>query len=495
MIIRFSAFHQALTSGQFPVRFVDRLNNNYGYPVMNFLYPLPFYLSEFPKLISLDFTWSVKSVFILSTIASSLAMYWCLSKRFSAVASLTGAVVYLYIPYRFVDLYVRGSIGESLAFVFPPLCFLAVYQIKNGKKIYLPILSFFMALLILSHNIIAILFIPLIIFESFLLLKGKSKEAFLSIGLGFLLSSFFWLPAILDLKYVKFSQIKISEVSNHLVAPLKVFVPSWDYGPNPNSKDGLSVQFGVVSLFVFLATIVSITFSKKRDILIVTFLAIYASIFFLMTKTSEPLWSLVPFIDIIQFPWRLLSVIVFISAFFAAFTVNWARNKTLTASLVILASIVSTFPYTFPKSFENYPDGYYSTNEDTTTVRDEYMPLWVTEKPLQRASSRIESSPEAKIENVKGKGTNYRAQITASSDTTVTVNTIYFPGWQVIANGSKTAIDYSNPSGLITFKLPKGLYNVKINYGKTRVHLLAELISLTGLLITGYRFFFYLKRR
>ena len=44
MVIRFTAFHQTLAVGQFPVRFVDRLNNNYGYPVVNFLYPLPFYL-------------------------------------------------------------------------------------------------------------------------------------------------------------------------------------------------------------------------------------------------------------------------------------------------------------------------------------------------------------------------------------------------------------------------------------------------------------------
>src|SRR3990172_7861508 len=75
IVIRFSAFHQTLASGQFPVRFVDRLNNNYGYPVLNFLYPLPFYLSEAPKALGFDFVDSVKIVFILSTIASSLAMF------------------------------------------------------------------------------------------------------------------------------------------------------------------------------------------------------------------------------------------------------------------------------------------------------------------------------------------------------------------------------------------------------------------------------------
>src|SRR3990167_6988014 len=80
MVIRQSAFHQALSSGQFPVRFVDRLNNNYGYPVLNFLYPLPFYTAEIPKLLGLGFVDSVKAIFVLSTTASTIAMFWALSQ-------------------------------------------------------------------------------------------------------------------------------------------------------------------------------------------------------------------------------------------------------------------------------------------------------------------------------------------------------------------------------------------------------------------------------
>ena len=72
MVIRFSAFHQTLTGGQFPVRFVDRLNNNYGYPVLNFLYPLPFYLSEIPKILGIGFVDSVKITFIASSVFSAV---------------------------------------------------------------------------------------------------------------------------------------------------------------------------------------------------------------------------------------------------------------------------------------------------------------------------------------------------------------------------------------------------------------------------------------
>src|SRR3989344_9243145 len=102
MIIRFTAFHQTLKTGQLPVRFVDRLNNNYGYPVLNFLYPLPFYFSEIPKVLGFNFVDSIKATFVFSTVLSVVAMFWALSQFFSRYASLAGSIVYLFIPYRFV---------------------------------------------------------------------------------------------------------------------------------------------------------------------------------------------------------------------------------------------------------------------------------------------------------------------------------------------------------------------------------------------------------
>src|SRR3989344_5162280 len=149
MVIRFSAFHQTLSSGQFPVRFVDRLNNNYGYPVLNFLYPLPFYFAEIPKVLGFGFVNSIKIIFVVSTVASVVIMFWALTQVFSKEAGFAGAALYLFAPYRFVDLYVRGSIGENLAFAIIPLILGVLFKIAKGSKIFLPILSISVALLIL----------------------------------------------------------------------------------------------------------------------------------------------------------------------------------------------------------------------------------------------------------------------------------------------------------------------------------------------------------
>ena len=255
MIIRFSAFHQTLRSGQFPVRFVDRLNNNYGYPVLNFLYPLPFYLAEIPKVLGFGFVDSIKIVFVLSTVSSALAMFWALSQIFDKRASLAGSIVYLFIPYRFVDLYVRGSLGESLAFAIVPLVAGCIFKIAKGNKLYMPLLSISTACLILSHNVIAILFLPFFLIISLVLIEKDKIKTVNTFIMGILISTFFWLPALYDLRFVRLSQIDISNVADHLVNPLNLIIPSWGYGPNPNEPSGLSVQFGLVTLAIILSAI------------------------------------------------------------------------------------------------------------------------------------------------------------------------------------------------------------------------------------------------
>src|SRR5258706_6634400 len=55
MIIRLSAFYEGLSSGQFPVRFLPRLNEGLGYPVADFLYPLFLYIAALLHIIKIPF--------------------------------------------------------------------------------------------------------------------------------------------------------------------------------------------------------------------------------------------------------------------------------------------------------------------------------------------------------------------------------------------------------------------------------------------------------
>lgn len=489
MVIRFTAFHQTLRAGQFPVRFVDRLNSNYGYPVLNFLYPLPFYLAEIPKILGFNFVDSIKAVFVVSTVFSSLAMFWALSRKFDKYSSLAGSILYLFTPYRFVDLYVRGSLGECLAFAFVPLCLGAILNIQKGKRIYFPVLSVSIALLILSHNVIALLFLPLLLIISLILIKKNRSYLLMSFLLGILISSFFAAPALYDLRFVRLPQIKIGNPQDHLANLIDLVIPKWGYGPTPNGANALPVQLGIVPLFIALAAFYSQIIKENRNFLVQLFLGIFVLITFLMSKLSAPIWASMPFSDLIQFPWRLLSITVFISSFLTAYVISNGKNKKTLSFIVVAAGIISTILYIKPASFTDKGDGFYSTNEGTTTVRDEYLPLWVKRQNPVRADTKIQVTGNTVVEKQNIRPTFYTATIKSDTGANVQVNSIYFPGWQVKVDGEITPIDYMNDFGLINFQLPAGKHEVIIKYTESPVATAADIVSIIAVLITGFSFY------
>lgn len=494
MVIRFSAFHQTLRSGQFPVRYVERLNNNYGYSVLNFLYPLPFYLAEIPKIVGFNFVDSIKITFVISTLTSVLAMYWALSQYFTNKASFTGSIVYLFAPYRFVDLYIRGSLGENMAFSIIPFILGSIFKISKDKQIYFPALSFSVALLIVAHNVIAILFIPFFIALIFTLTKKNFLKSLVFITIGILISSFFWIPALFDLQFVRLSQIKVSEVAEHLIPFSKLIYSRWGYGGVPSQQDGFSAQIGVLSAVIFLVTLYLNFKNKQKNLLINVLITIFLLSIFLITPFSSFIWKNIPFIDIIQFPWRVLSLIVFITALFSAYLVE-KSGKNYLWILIITAAIISTFIYTKPNKFVQREEGFYTTNESSTTVMDEYLPLWVKEKPVSRANEKIITPTSSQILEKHINPLKYSFTIKGEQDSNIQINTVYFPGFKARVDGEDTQIAYDNPDGLMQIKLPKGTHNVIINFGKTPVHLTSEIISLNALLITGFLFIYSWRKK
>ena len=157
MVIRFSAFYEALRSGQFPVRFLARLNNGFGYPVSNFLYPLFMYLGSPIHVLGFSFVNTVKIVLGLSLVFSSIFTFLWLRKFFDNASSFLGAVFYTLYPYHLYDVYIRGSVGEVLALSIVPFI---LWQIERRSIIFT---SFGIGFLILSHNTLALLFLPLLL--------------------------------------------------------------------------------------------------------------------------------------------------------------------------------------------------------------------------------------------------------------------------------------------------------------------------------------------
>lgn len=467
MIIRFSAFHQALSDGQFPVRFLGRLNHEYGYPVTNFVYPGFMYLGEVIKILGFGFIDVIKITLGITLIESGIFTYLWLSKFFGKASAYMGALVYMYFPYHLFDMYTRGSVGEVLGLAIVPFI---LWQMER-RSIFFS--SIGIAGLVLAHNTLAFLFMPLLFAYGIVdIYAGKKKRDlfgmyFWTFILGIGMASFFWIPAIFDLHHTIFSKVTIAKFDEY-------------FAPLPLIGTGTIVIFLLIPVLFFVKKIRIV----KHRLTLLLYIFGVASII-LASSLGSPIWYILP-ASFIQFPFRLLSITILSTAFLSAFIVDQFRDKKQIGVVVILTVlfIFSAVPYIKPKVFIERIDAYYATNEATTTVANEYMPSWVKKIPDQRPPSPVEVlKGEANIQNVVKNSRIIRFDVQVFKNTELQINTLYFPGWFAWVNGKEYRLQTYNPHGAMIMKLSPGNNEVILEWKETPLRLLADGLSLFAFLV------------
>lgn len=455
MIIRLTAFYQSLAEGQFPVRFLGRLNYSYGYPVANFLYPGFLYIGSLLHFIGFSFVDSVKLILGLSTAGSAFFLFLWLKRHFSGIASFAGTVSFLFSPYLVYDMYKRGSVGEVLATT--PL-FAALYSIDAKKRWLFPL---GIALLIISHNSLALLFL---FFIALYLVKQKRQEFIFPFLLGIGLASFFWMPALYERKFVQFDSVIISK-------PFEYFITGnlfWLIGP----------AFVLASFFL-------LTGKEKKPVNGVFMLICFFTSVWFASVFSLPLWSLPQFSRLFQFPYRMLAVGLITGPWIVASTIEvFTKKRVLLLFLFGIIGIGSIAWSNSHISFVNRPEGYYTTNEATTTVANEYMPRWVHDLPEARVSKRIEvNKGNATIVTNTITTQKLDVSIDAKEESVVQINTIYYPGWGITIDSQPVVIDYQNQQGVMRVTVPIGKHRLQGEFRETVSRFLVDLLSLISFVL------------
>jgi hypothetical protein len=112
---------QTFAEGQLPLRWAGTLNYGCGVPIFNFFYPLLYYLVIIVFSFSKDMFLSFKIISFLSLLIGTAFFYlWAKNETGDKWVGLAGAILYLYAPYRFLLIYVRGS-PEYLAYAIWPV--------------------------------------------------------------------------------------------------------------------------------------------------------------------------------------------------------------------------------------------------------------------------------------------------------------------------------------------------------------------------------------
>lgn len=499
-VVRAVEMFREVKDGQFPPRISGTLNSGYGYPLFNFAYPFPYYLSLVLHATGLSFLLSIKFLFALSVPLSAIFMYLAAKKLWQeTLAGVLAAILYIYVPYRMVDLYVRGSLGESLSFVLFPLILYLLFIFLEEKKILAGILaSISFAILVLTHNIMAVYFLLLLgLFLIASLIQGEKKyiKPFLLFGfLGLSLSCYFWLPALIEKQYILLSITPIAERTLHFPTLQQLFIPSWNYGVPP-AKDAFSYQLGIpytLLLIIFISmTIYAVVKKKLQSRILLFVLGVLALFFFLFSPLSNVVWKHLPLLNEINYPWTLLLPMTFLISLTSGVLVKEKLLRIILFGIVILA-IFLTIPYASPSRFETRDDTYYISNDATTTSSKELMPLWVKEYPTNMPDKKVVSENPSDISREIFSSNKFSFLINSPKDQVVTINRIYYPGWEIKVNGSTTPISYENKKGVMMLKVPAGNVVVTGILYETPLRLISDIISILSLLCI---LIIYLKRK
>lgn len=206
-----------------------------------------------------------------------------------------------------------------------------------------------------------------------------------------------------------------------------------------------------------------------------------------MTSYASIIWSGVSLIQKFQFPWRFLSIIVFITAFIGALVVESLNKGVRFWFIIILLGLISVSnDYWKANEYLLRPESFYTDIYRGTTDTGESAPIWSVRFMERQPKDTIEViSGSAEIIKNKRSSIMHSYTINSKEKARIRENTLYFPGWHVLVDGKETEIQFQDPAnrGLITFFVEEGKHTVSIIFKETKLRFLADLVSLLSLVI------------
>jgi hypothetical protein len=500
----------------------------FGYPIFNYYAPLSYYLATAFEIVGLNLAAAFMATFLFALVCSSIFTYLWVRGLFGDAAGLVAAALYTLSPYLMIDAVNRGALAELLALALLPLILWAFRRFLNsGKWSYglTGLLSY--ALLVLTHNITALIFTPVLI--GYLLMvstvrRFQSKDAgerianrgvialgFVILGLG--LSAFFWIPALLERDLVQITQLygpSDFNVSSNFLSVGELLSLPFSTDLNLLNRH-VPLSLSLIALGLGLAGAITLGRYRERPgqkgHIIFSGLIFLAAVFMTLA-VSSPIWGIVPFLEFVQFPWRMLGLASLFLAMLAGAGVNSllemsADNKRLSVAIpaiLIGAAALAILPWQFTNSYEPEPEATIEASiefeQETgflgTTSTGEYLPLAVQELPSPESQGSAASRdklkasslpPGAQVVSAIYDPLAYDLTIDTPTDFTVEFNTFFFEGWQAELDGRQVKAIATVPHGRIGIEVPAGRHQLQLKFGATTIRNLATAGTLVSALV------------
>ncbi len=508
---RIYEMYRGLTDGQFPVRWVGDLGYGYGYPLFNFYAPLPYYFGALGIFGGLDAIMAAKLMFAAGIVFAGICMFLLARRLWGDSGGYLSAVLYLYFPYHALEIYVRGAVGEYWAYAFLPLVFLGlIIAIKKFRQGVL-VGGLGLAVVILSHNILGMLTAGILISwgiwetaRGIFTDIGKTKALIIMsvLFLGISLSAFFWLPALVEMKFTRaYTLVEgTNNFRDHFVYPDQLWDSPWGFaGSGPGREDGISFKIGKLHLILAVFGIVALYFlnnsqkdknSAKLRIGFVLVGGIIVSIL-MMLSLSRTVWELVPVFAYVQYPWRFLVLVGFcISLLSGAAVLSVKRNgwQMGGAVFISLLAIFVNVKYFQPQTVSDKTVSSFTNPEkirwDISNISDEYLPLDfpVPQKFDEVAQNKFTLLGDIIVESSEVKNHFIKLNVSARDKAEIDFSVANFPGWQIVLDTQKVRPRIMGR--YLVVPLTEGKHIVSLYFTDTWIRVVGNAISLFGVLVS-----------
>lgn len=473
-IIRFWQFYTSLASGTWFPRWAPDLNQGYGIPLFTFQYPFPNYIGSLFHLLGISFVDSVKWTLGAGYLMALLFCFLWMSRIYGRKAAITATIACAFVPYWFIDIYIRGSVGEVWALVW---VFAALYAIASKKRV---LITVFVALLVVSHNILSLVCVPILLAYAYM--HHKKLIGYIVLGIG--AASYFWIPALYEQRYIQgLSRVNLFDYFPRLD---QLLVPSWGSGFRGQTTGGneMSYQLGVLPVILFIWTAVSAIRIRgvKKDV----YFALWCmgAAVFLMTPFSMGVWKLFPFSYFIQYPWRLLSVVVLMTPVYAGHIASRYKFGWIVAGIAVLF----TFGYSRPVTYEPRTDAYYLTQPSftrgTNSMGNAFQTKWFAVADDIPTDFLLSSGT---VSAVRESPIVYQVRTVATQSGILRAPIAYYPGW-LLDTGKRSIPGYADAHGVLAFQIGDGIHEGVVRLGYTRWQIAAGALSILSLSVAVVSF-------
>lgn len=345
--------------------------------------------------------------------------------------------------------------------------------------------------LALSYSLLVMTHLPTALFVSIFLLPYVTilqkytscpkliSKFFFSIAIGIMLSGAYLVPALLSQDYITVEKLWQPYYQYH-----RWFFLDGVDSPNPGLETKLLIMLLCYSLAFFPAWFIAHKrHTGRKRVMSFAWFIFFVGAWFLMLPFSRFVWEFIPFLQKVQFPWRVLVIVditVVSSLVLAMQSVQGMNNRRLFFFLIGISVLFCTLSFyesttIFQWHWHLHKDEVHQAKLNSALDigydPHEYIPSSVK---LSRRETWAAVGSHKKVSFVSGNGAVNVVQwdpriigldVNLVRETELRIRQFHYPGWQAefSDNDTKPLLVPSGSTGIIKMVAPAGQYKLTLS--------------------------------